>query len=81
MLNALRESGINVRGLKKDCTLIINAMPHEVGMDGHRYLIEEFTDVMVTGLNYLKKQFPQGLRIGLPHRNGLDCSRLHRIRN
>ena len=71
MLTALRENGINVRGLKKDCTLIINAMPHEVGMDGHRYLVENFTDIMVTGLNYLKKAIsPKACALACP--TGMD---------
>ncbi|WP_421901676.1 4Fe-4S dicluster domain-containing protein [Maridesulfovibrio sp.] len=83
MLNALRENGINVRGLKQDCTLIINAMPHEVGMDGHRYLIEEFNDVMVTGLNYLKKAlspkacalaYPTGMDWTIPGGTGYDIN-------
>lgn len=67
MLNALRENGIDVRGLKQDCTLIINAMPHEAGMDGHRILIEEFNDIMVSGLKFLKKAIsPKACTLAYP---------------
>ncbi|NDV23517.1 4Fe-4S dicluster domain-containing protein [Desulfovibrio sp. JC022] len=71
MLNALRENGINIRGLKQGCTLIINGMPHEAGMDGHRFLIEEFNDVMTTGLHYLKKALsPKACTLACP--TGMD---------
>ncbi|WP_031483471.1 4Fe-4S dicluster domain-containing protein [Maridesulfovibrio frigidus] len=55
MLSDLRDAGIDVRGFKQGCTLIINAVPKEFGIDGHRFLIEEFNHVMSEGLDYLKK--------------------------
>ncbi|HAS89874.1 MAG TPA: electron transporter RnfC [Desulfovibrio sp.] len=69
MLNALRENGIDVRGLREGCTLIINAMPRELGMDAHRILIEEFNEIMLTGLQYLKKALsPNACTLAYPGR-------------
>ncbi|WP_319759502.1 4Fe-4S dicluster domain-containing protein [Maridesulfovibrio sp.] len=67
MLEALRKNGVDIRNLKKECTLIINSVPHEAGMDGHRFLIEEFTEILTTGLNYLKKALsPKACALALP---------------
>ncbi|WP_415713121.1 4Fe-4S dicluster domain-containing protein [Maridesulfovibrio sp.] len=67
MLESLRRNGIDIRGFKHGFTLIINAVPHEKGMDGHRFLIEEFPEIMVTGLNYLKKALsPKACALAVP---------------
>lgn len=71
MLSNLRNSGIETRGLKQSCTLIINAVPAEAGIDGHRFLIEEFNHIMAEGLNYLKKALsPKACALAIP--SGMD---------
>ncbi|WP_415718109.1 electron transporter RnfC [Maridesulfovibrio sp.] len=71
MLENLRRNGIDIRGMKQGCTLIVNAVPHEAGMDGHRILIEEFNDIMTVGLNYLKKAIsPKECALAIP--KGVD---------
>lgn len=83
MLNSLRLGGIDVQPFKQGCTLIINAVPKEAGLDGHRFLIEEFTEIMQEGLAYLKKALsptacslarPQSMEWNIP-----GCS-VHHIR-
>lgn len=67
MLNSLRSGGINTRPLKAGSTLIINAVPAEAGLDGHRFLIEEFNDIMLEGLAYLKEALsPKACALALP---------------
>lgn len=67
MLENLRNSGINTHGLKQGCTLIINAVPTEAGIDGHRFLIEEFNSIMLEGLGYLKKALlPKACALAIP---------------
>lgn len=67
MLDNLRKAGIKVRGLKQSCTLIINAVPTEAGLDGHRFLIEEFRPIMLEGLSYLKKALsPKACALAVP---------------
>ncbi|WP_419779958.1 electron transporter RnfC [Maridesulfovibrio sp.] len=71
MLENLRRNGIDTRNMKQGCTLIVNAVPHEAGMDGHRILIEEFNDIMTVGLNYLKKAIsPKACSLAIP--KGMD---------
>ncbi|CCO24726.1 4Fe-4S dicluster domain-containing protein [Maridesulfovibrio hydrothermalis] len=67
MLKNLHNAGINTRGLKPECTLIINAVPAEAGIDGHRFLIEEFNHIMLEGLGYLKKAIaPKACSLAIP---------------
>ncbi|WP_027722569.1 4Fe-4S dicluster domain-containing protein [Maridesulfovibrio zosterae] len=67
MLDNLRNAGINVQHLKQGCTLIINAVPPESGIDGHRFLIEEFNSIMIEGLTYLKDALtPIACTIAIP---------------
>ncbi len=71
MLDSLREGGIDIRPLKQGSTLIINAVPAEAGLDGHRFLIEEFSDIMLEGLAYLTKALvPKATALALP--KGMD---------
>lgn len=55
LLSVLRSMGINTSGLHEECSLIINAVPNEPGMDGHAYLMEEFPDIMEIGLEVLQR--------------------------
>lgn len=67
MLDNLQNSGINTHGLRQGYTLIINAVPAEAGIDGHRFLIEEFNNIMLEGLGYLKKALsPKACALAIP---------------
>ncbi len=67
MLADLREAGIDVSRFKQGCTLIINTVPAESGIDGHRFLIEEFNHIMCEGLDFLKKALsPKASSIAVP---------------
>ncbi|WP_320169551.1 4Fe-4S dicluster domain-containing protein [Maridesulfovibrio sp.] len=67
MLESLRHGGIDTRPFKPENTLIINAVPAESGLDGHRFLIEEFNDIMLEGLAFLKKALvPKACALALP---------------
>ncbi|WP_432736748.1 4Fe-4S dicluster domain-containing protein [Maridesulfovibrio sp. FT414] len=71
MLESLRDGGINIRPLKQGATLIINAIPKEAGLDGHRFLIEEFNDIMLEGLACLNNALsPKACALALP--KGMD---------
>ncbi|SDL15864.1 electron transport complex protein RnfC [Maridesulfovibrio ferrireducens] len=81
MLSYLRDAGIDVSGLKQGCTLIINTVPAEAGIDGHRFLIEEFNHIMSEGLDFLKEALspkasaiavPQGMPWTLPGCTGYE---------
>ncbi len=70
LLPVLRSMGINTSGLREGCSLIINAVPNEPGMDGHAYLIEEFPDIMEIGLEVLQRAIrPIAKAVAVPEKS------------